>query len=594
MAVALDADTPISDELGTLGDVVRKVLEADRGFVSGDFDERHQLDVGSHLYDQTLGRLERDPPPRAGQVSVHVVTEDEHIARLPWVLLARSGRFLSASGWAITLCRSIRQLEPRSMLPPSPKILVAAPQPKSAADTQSAAHLEDLELMLTAADHRFERGVHLRVVTTWKEFREVANEIQPDAFYYYGHGFGDDRTSSLVFADRRGRRHKVPMANVAHCLRRLDKPPVVAYVNCCLGDAGGLLGAGWQLGDVVPAVVTNRTIVLARAARTQAKTFWRAVLLDGAKPHDAISEMYGQLGEQGFGFHDARWMTPVLHRHYDDWKSYPPKPGIEDDFWHVKLDRVPQFGQLVFETQKMLNDRRPRCLGYLWYGQEGQGVDLFHLRIKVELQEYLGEHHLYEIRPRWPDDLSDPYPAFEKMMLDALELQSLDNLSGRIRGETLGEAGRDAVIYVRHEPVKRGEVMKPAHLNAYLEWWDDVFVPRLEDPAFGLLGISFIVNKPKNFKKLLLDYKLDDPTLDRIDFHILGELGPVDKNDLLNFLKTHKIVLPRASKDQILDDVLKKTGGHYEKTLEKLRKLVRKTQAKREAETKAPKAERDW
>ena len=402
-------------------------------------------------------------------------------------------------------------------------------------------------------------------------------EQQPEVLYYYGHGVGDRRKTRLVFTNQHGKRIDVPMVDVAQCLRQMDRPPAVAYVNCCLGDAGGLLGAGQQLSTAVPAVVTNRTMARISASQKQAKHFWRAVLLEGQAPHHATSEMYGHLGDLGFGFRDARWMTPVLHRHYDTWESHPPKANrrIEDPHWHVKIDRVQQFGQVFLQAKKMLLSRRPPCLAYLWYGQEGQGIEHFHQRLKVELRDLLDDHHLYEVRPRWPDDLANPYRSYEDMMLEAFEVTSLDDVPARIRAETQGEEGRDIIVYIRHEPVRKGEVMRPDRLKSYLEWWDDVFATILHQaPAFGLLGTSFVVSKPADFLAVLKKRGIEDIELRQVVFDVLNELEQLVKKDLTNFLGTHKIALPRDHKDRILADILKKTQGHYELTLEELRGLV--------------------
>ncbi len=588
---ALGPDTAVG---GTnLGDLASTLLIADPAFGRSGFDERLQLDAGRHLYEETLGQL-GDPPPIEGDVSVHIVTGDEHAARLPWVLLARGGRFLAACGWSISLSRPDRPIEPSRLLPPSPTMLIAAPEPEGAGETRAAGHLEDLELLLSASDHHFERGDHLHVATTWDDFQRLAREYQPAALYYYGHGVGDHRKTRLLFeeqhgADHRGKRLEVSVADVAQCLRQLDKPPAVAYVNCCLGDAGGLLGAGWQLGDVVPAVVTNRTMARVSASQAQAKHFWRALLLEGQPPHKAVSEMYGHLGDLGFGFRDARWMTPVLHRHYADWESHPPRAGrIADPHWEYKIDRVSQFGQVHYQTEKMLLNRKPPCLAYLWYGEEGQGVEHFHQRLKVELQDFLGEHHLFEVLPRWPDDLANPSRSFEDMMIEAFDVLALDDVPARVRAETGGQEGRDVIAYLRHEPVRKGEVMRPEHLRRYLEWWDDVFAPILHQaPAFGLLGISFVVSNPPRFLKVLEKHRVEALELRQVVFDVLGELERLAKKDLLNFLHAHNVVLPRDHKDRILDDILKKTKGHYELTLEALRDLVHRAWDEREAEAEA-------
>lgn len=569
---------PFVNQSHTLGSLVERLIRFETDFFEHVFDERLQLELGRHLYAQTLGQLDDEHLPAEADVEVRIITDDEHVARLPWVLLARGGRFLCASGWSVALSQFERKREDCE-LPPRPKILVAIPQPDGAPETRAEAHLEDLELLLSSADHHFERGKHMQIATTWDEFQRLVKEFQPDLLYYYGHGEGDLRKSRLLFARGNARkRHAVPVADVAQCLRVAgNRPPLLAYINCCWSDAGGILGAGWQLGDVVPAVVTNRTRASINAAQLQARYFWKAVLIDGTAPHKAVAEMYGHLGDMGLSFRDVRWMTPALHRHYDHWRSNPPKPSqrISDPHWHVKFDRVGQFSQVLFQTQEMLRNRKPPCLAYLWYGEEGQGIEQFHQRLKVDLPDFIGTAHLYEVRPRWPDELDVPERSFEEMMLEAFDVPNLDDVPARIRSQTRGEPGRDIVVYVRHEPIRSGEVVQPKHVGRYLEWWDDVFAPRLRDaPAFGLLGLSFVVENPPRFLQVLKKNKLEDLAIRKVVFHPLDEMERVAKKDLRDFLRTHNVPLPRGLKDRILDDILEKTEGHYEMTLEALRDLV--------------------
>nr|MCP4660530.1 hypothetical protein [bacterium] len=160
-------------------------------------------------------------------------------------------------------------------------------------------------------------------------------------------------------------------------------------------------------------------------------------------------------------------------------------------------------------------------------------------------------------------------------MLEAFDVLTLDDVPARIRSQTRGEAGRDIVVYVRHEPIRRGEVVQPKHLKSYLEWWDDVFAPLLrEAPAFGLLGISFVVDNPPRFLQILEKNKIEELALRQVVFHPLDEMERVAKKDLRDFLLTHNVALPRGLKDRILDDILEKTKGHYEMTLDALRDLV--------------------
>lgn len=569
----------IKNKLYTLSELIQVLIAFKSEVLESVFDERGQLELGQYLYAQTLGRWPNAPDPRReSDIRLHILSEDEHILRLPWVLLAYDGRYLSVSGWSVTLDRnhSVTDYE----LPPAPHILVIIPQPADVPDTEAKEHLHELEEMLSQADHNLYQGKHLHVVRTWEEFQTQIAKQHYDLLYYYGHGIGDIHHSRLVFVSGKTNiRKDVPVADLVTCLRQAPGgSPLLAYVNCCRGDAGGILGAGRQLLNLIPAVVTNRTVATTEAARRQAIDFWRATLLEGFPPHTAVARMYSRLGNMGLSLKDVRWMTPVLHSGYRNWKANPPRARNRLDnspHWHLKLDRVRQFSQVAYQTGQMLRERKPRSLVYIWYGQRGQGLDLFHQRLKVELRDILPNVHLYEVRPRWPDDFHNPHRSFEDMLLEAFKVDSLDNIPGRIRTQTKGESGRQTLVYICHQPVLPDEPFKPSVLRTYLEWWDCNGVPLLqqETDAFGLLGISFEVRNPLKFLELL-QKKGDNLELRHTVWHILDEMEQLAKKDLKEFLDTHRIELPRHRREKILEEILKETGGHYEMTLEALKVLV--------------------
>jgi hypothetical protein len=383
-------------------------------------------------------------------------------------------------------------------------------------DTKAEGHLEALEELLAGADPRHTRGRHLRVVATWEAFSDTVADFRPHLVYYYGHGIGD--------------------------------------------------------------LVTNRTVAHIDAAHAQGLAFWRSVLLDGTPPHVAVAQMRSNLINLGLGLGDARWMTPVLHCHYRTWKANPPtsRRRLEaDPHWRLKLDRVQHFGQVFYLTSQMLQERRPRSLAYVWYGQPGQGIDLFHQRLNVELRDRISDAHFYQVRPEWPPTVNAPAQDFEAMLTEAFEVNRLDDIPGRIRTESRGVSGRQTLVYVRHLPVQSSKVINPSVLKDYLEWWDTYFVRLLEGQVFALLGVSFVVDKPNVFRRVLTEReRINDLPLDRTVLRVLDELDRVTKKDLLDFLNTHNIPLPISRRDRVLDDILAQTAGHYEMTLEALKDIA--------------------
>jgi len=59
--------------------------------------------------------------------------------------------------------------------------------------------------------------------------------------------------------------------------------------------------------------------------------------------------------------------------------------------------------------------------------------------------------------------------------------------------------------------------------------------------------------------------------LDGTMLHVLDEMEKLSKKDLVDFLRTHNIRLPRNRRDGLLDEILRDTRGNYELTLEALK-----------------------
>jgi len=541
------------------------------------FDERGQLEIGQHLYAQTFGQLaanERQRLHQRDEVEVCIVTQDEHITRLPWALLAHNGIFLSTTGWSVTLSgtRPSKDCE----LPPSPRILVIAPQPTGVQGTLAEPHLEALEDLLSAHDPRLSWNRHLKLVETWEDFTRQVKEFEPQIVYYYGHGEGDVHRSRLDFASGPNKQLlDVPVADFALCLRNMATPPALVYVNCCLGDAAGYLGVGKQLAAFVPAVITNRTVAMIEAAQAQALALWDDILLRGIAPHQAVARLYSRLGDLHLSTADVRWLTPVLHRQYDAWRANPPTPPsrlVHDPHWHLKIDRVTQYSVVAEQTRQMLRERKPRTHAFVWYGREGEGIEIFHQRLNVELRESLLHTFVYEVRPEWPMEFEDFYRSCQDMLTEAFSVSTLDAIPARIRSKTAGASGTQTLVYIRHQPVRSPKVLNAKNFQRYLAWWDSVFAPLLESQQFVLLGVSFLVDNPANF--LARVEPLEDMELHLTAFRLLDQMEKLALKDLRDFLRKHNVQLVTQHRDQILTKILTKTGGRYEQTVEELKDLV--------------------
>ncbi len=563
-----------------LGDLSHALIHYDQDWIEHYLDERGQIEVGHYLYKQIFAeKTPQDLATNCEPVEVRIITTDENISRLPWVLLAHGPDFLSTMGWSVTLATSnrIENLE----LPPKPRILVVAPQADGQLETEAEPHIRDLRDLLSAADPTYSGDSHIRVVTDFITFSSELTTFQPEILYYYGHGIGNEHTSRLIFADHRGRAQERPLLDLVMPLRSLpeNQRPLLAYINCCQGDSGGLLGAGMQLIGHIPAVVTNRTTAYIDAARGQAMMFFDHLLLRGQPPQSALAATRGALGSLDLTTADIRWMTPLLYCRYDQWIANPPtrpERTLRDPDWRLKVDRVNQFSKVFFQTHQMLMERKPRGLAYLWYGTPDQGGEIFHSRLNVELQEKLVDTVLYKREPVWPEDdlTADPARSFSEMLCHAFEVDTLKHIPGRIRNFSRGVSGKRVLVYLCHSPIVNHGAFKPRNIKLYLNWWSRNFIPELPENAHTLLGISCQAADPSKLYRFLTNkQKLNDLYMDDAVFTLLDKLDRVTRNDLLDFIRTHNILVPNDLRDKELDAILARSDGVYVRILDELENL---------------------
>jgi hypothetical protein len=567
-----DSELVIKGQLYKLGDLMDSLINYDVENITSVFDERGQLELGQYLFSQTFGKLSRPERERlrgADSVDLRLVTEDENIGRLPWTLLADAGVFLSATGWSIALSTHLKYKD--HALPPSPVVLLVLPQPLDLSPTDADRHRQALEEALS--------GHIIRVASTWEQFTRLSTESAPQVIYYYGHGTGDWNSSRLSFAAESDHRCvEKPIADVANHLRNLQGgPPRLIYLNCCYGDAGGILGAGRQLGGFVPAVITNSTAARISAAQEQGLSFLRSVLLKGTPPHTAIAEIRGNLSGLNLTFKDIRWMTPVLHCHYDRWTTHLRRPRsrlarIPD--WQLKVNRSKQFSVVHSNTMQMMRCHFPPALAYVWYGEEEQGVSNFNRRLEIELRELPSPLRVRSINLDWPMHYEDPATDFEYMFTSALgerNIKSVDDIPHCIADEFYGKGNEPTLLYISNKQPLRPSAFPPADLRKFLKWWEHSFVSALSGTQmFAVLGLSFILKNVEQDRSVFERSKISHWFFNKISFQALEELGDLVLKDLVEFLRMNRIDLPPDRLNIVLKNILSRSRGRYEPTMEML------------------------
>lgn len=538
-------------------------------------DRRGQTAVGEYLWNAVFGDRAAEYWSRLAGIAtdIRIVTTDERIACLPWNLMGREGGHCVLRNVMVALATRTEQAP--AELPPLPHLLVIAPQPRDRDGTAGTPHLDELEAMLRSADPRYALGgQRLRVVRSWQEFLDC-RDFKADAVYYYGHGIGDGEAAELWFENEDGLARTVPLADFATALLRFAAP-VIVYVNCCQGDAAGYLGAGFQFGDRVAALVANRATAAVDLARKQGMLFWRRVLLDGADPGQAVREMYLGYLEQGLDSNSVHWMTPVLYRHYSDWQSSPlvkeQRSRMGDPSWHLKVDRVPQASRILYEIDTMFQQGKPRTQAYAWYGKPGHGCELLVKRLRVDFDERLRDTKIVEFTPEWPL-VAEP-GQFRTMLLQALAIQRFEDIPAALRREARASSDTRVLAYVRHTTVRGQGVINPKSVRQYLDLWNREVAPYFTVRNFAVIGMAFVVDKPEGFAAAMVKSGPPPDGMALTGFTLLDELKSLTRQDLVHFLSRHKIEYLPADFDRTLDAILKRTGGAYEATVEELEKAV--------------------
>lgn len=251
-----------------------------------------------------------------------------------------------------------------------------------------------------------------------------------------------------------------------------------------------------------------------------------------------------------------------------------------DRHWKTDFDRFDQFGRVVLKVQDMLDHRAPRALAFVWYGTEGQGMKRFHTRLEARLERRLHNAHVPAVSVCWPNTYAaDVKPGerrfaecdFEKNLLEAFAVSSLQEI-----GRSMAEfSSAVPLVVVNHPHAETAEVMDPAQLLGYLDWWDRRVMPVLNnDRQFFALGFSFRSQNPDRFAAALTRLGYDGLTLARLHVEVLPPLENIKRHDLIDFLRRHEVEVPSPALAPLLAGILDRTGGRYEETLDLLEILV--------------------
>ncbi|MEO5333420.1 MAG: hypothetical protein H7839_15510 [Magnetococcus sp. YQC-5] len=569
--------------LGSVTVTLEKIIQAlhtpDVPYYAEMLSSKAQERLGEFLWDRAFGataqaKWEDVVRKRA---DIRILSSSDHVAGLPWPLLGRQGRHAVLSG------STVSQMIPgvpltAAVLPPLPKVMLVAPEPKGCEPTGSHQHVQEIAALLKVQDPRYEPMDRLRIVSTWKDFFQEVASFQPHVFYFYGHGNGDARDTVLWFEEEDGTNIPVPMKDIANALNRVGSPPILAYINACYGADTGYLGAGWQLGPIVPVVIANRTLVKQKSARPQGMQLLVRVLVDGAEPLQAVGRLYDSYVERGELSDTIYWLTPAVYCHYSSWHSSPldsdDSRKIADAHWHCKLDRVFQFSRVNTDVIDLLRYRSMRGRAFGWYGSHDQGAEMLLDRLRVEFEERLDDAKVFPVRPSWP--LIAITPLFEAMLCRTFNVKCLSEISNAVLSHPRMRTETKVLIYIHNDVIQDdSSVMTPAAIKTYLDFLDVAVLKNLHPRIFVLSGFAFNCINPDDFYKRMSSHGLLTYRMSTSRFELLPELLSVTEDDIINFIQSHGVPVPPTRWEKVAASIIRKTNGRYEATIRALEDVVK-------------------
>lgn len=539
------------------------------------FTDARQLKIGNYLYDQLFSRWLDRPQGQGLFAEICIITKDEYLLQIPWTLMADKGIFLTSSRWKIFQSPFL----PKGLitLNPYPKILIILPQPQNYSITDGDTHLENLKALLQTVAPDLASDSCLKVVYTWDELQQIF-DFKPQIIYYYGHGEYRSGVSRLIFEKREtNEADSKAVKDFSKLLRKLETAPQIVYLNTCPGETTRWLGVVNQLAEIVPVVIANRITTHNNFSRQIAINFFYNLLKNNTTPVDAINEATSMLSQEM-----NRCFTPVCYATYQDYQEWKSIPGKAEKWtsrnptpnWLITVDRNEQCRHLVYETMKMIKNKTPRSLGFFWYGESGEGVDIFHKRFRNELRNYVHDVVLLDKTIEWPTIVDEISASLEELYRDSFKVENLEDIRIAISQLHPYISGKTRIVLIDHLPFEVGKTKRINSnvLEEYLSWWSTRLIHCFPHELYVLLGMSFIV-PTELLEEFSKDTKeiLDSAATDHFATSFLPCLKKLEASDLIEFFRTHPTVIPPDKLREVIKNVLKKSDGRYEETLNLLK-----------------------
>lgn len=556
-----------------LGEVVKTLKSSKPKKIDKFFQIDRQKIIGNHLYQQIFGHWLNRVSLGNESVDIGIIVKDEFLSLIPWVLMADGGIFLASQNWHFFQSRQVPNVSVE--LGKYPEMLIIIPEPENCPKTSGPEHLKDLKNLLSETmDGELVSSKYMRVISSLKELQKMSG-FSPQIIYYYGHGEYKNKTSNLLFEKENKQSQSVPVIDFNKEIKKFGHSLKLVYLNCCSGDIAGFLGAGNQLSENVPIVITNRTAAYVDSSRKIAIDFFSQVLGDDVPPVTSINRISSEWSQL-----TIRHFSTVCYSRCRNWNGGGARKksrAHRASDWIITLDRGDQCGRLIIKIHNMIKYGKPRSLCFFWYGDTEEGVDVFHERLRKEMKDFW-QHKiaLWDETIHWPEYTDGIEESFEERFCEVFNVSDLNDIPTAMGKLLPYSSNRTRFALIDHLPIEIGKTKRfsPNILKSYMNWWANRLVPIFPEDIFILLGISFVVSPDRidTFSNILENIRHGFAT-ELFSTELLPRLKKLEPNDLTEFFRTHSVLIPPGKWHEVAVNILKNTGGKYTKTLDILKRI---------------------
>ncbi len=366
--------------------------------------------------------------PTQEWLRLRICTAVPKLLSLPWRLLSWEGYFLADHNWTMELVPAVK-VETRVKLTVPCKLLIVAPQYRGMMDIGTTRHLSALNAALTENLPNWKSELLWREVQTRQQMANALSGMQPDILYYFGHG--SVTAGGLPSLDLGAASDDVDHLLLSDLLRLLQgNPPQVVWLNGCMTGAEGFYGAGHQLGQTVPIVISQRTTAFSGHAAQLAQSFFQRFLLDGKEPALALHHL-----DDLYSRTDFQWCTTLFHTSYAicDIQTQQPTGPTRDAA--KRLDRREPKALIDDFLMALKKSNTYRIHSLLVCGAPGSEVDHFpwqscdHLVRKKDRR--LLRFDLSEVPPAGSTTFTAHLDTLLRRALDADEGEAIEHALGK-------------------------------------------------------------------------------------------------------------------------------------------------------------------